>query len=89
MKWRLFKFLGPRMVWFLEIKFNEMEFDDLNYICTTRAYILCQNMHSYKNGKWVPTPLGWFFQIGKIYLIYFPHYTISTIKNKIAYANDT
>ena len=51
MKCRSFKFLGPRMVWFLEIKFNKTEFDDLNYICTTRAYILCQNMHSYKMGS--------------------------------------
>ena len=85
MKCKSFKFLGPRMVWFLEIKFNEMEFDDFDYICHHKGIHSLPKYAFLQNGKWVPTPLGWFFEIGRIYLIYFPHYTISTIKNKITY----
>ena len=69
MKCKSFKFLGPRMVWFLEIKFNEMEFDDINYICHHKGIHSLLKYALLQDGKRVPTPLGWFFEIGRIYLI--------------------
>ena len=50
-KCRSFKFLGPRMVWFLEIKFNEMEFDNFNYICYHKGIHSLPKYAFLQNGK--------------------------------------